>query len=83
MRRSAGLLLSVPALITAQTAVLDGGRLDPAWFGLSAVFQPSKTSGLQWLKPGLLLHHQSFRACPKTPVRRAGSAGGCPARKAR
>ena len=61
MRRSLVLLLSAPALLVAQTAVLDEGRLDPAWFGPTASFQASKTLGFQWLKPGLDLRRRTIR----------------------
>lgn len=53
MRPSAALLLLVPALLSAQAGGLDGGRLDAAWFGPGAAFQPSKALGFQWLKPGV------------------------------
>jgi len=67
MRQAAYLLLLVPALLVGQSARLDEGRLDPAWFGPSVTFQPSKTLGLQWLKPGLdlrrrALHLKGFEA---------------------
>jgi hypothetical protein len=61
MRRSAALLFTATAILIGQSPVLDGGRLDPAWFGPGVVFQPSKTFGFQWLKPGLDLHHRSLR----------------------
>jgi hypothetical protein len=61
MRRSAALFLSASAILAGQSATLDEGRLDPAWFGAGAIFQPSKTLGFQWLKPGLDLHHRSLR----------------------
>ncbi|MDP1831520.1 MAG: hypothetical protein Q8K67_05635 [Geothrix sp.] len=61
MRPSSALLLSVPAILAAQSATLDEGRLDPAWFGPSAVFQASKALGFQWLKPGLDLRHRTLR----------------------
>lgn len=61
MRRSAALFLLAPAVLVAQTATLDEGRLDPAWFGTGAVFQPSKALGFQWLKPGLELHQRTLQ----------------------
>jgi hypothetical protein len=61
MRQSAVPFLLAPAMLVAQTATLDEGRLDPAWFGAEAVFQPSKTLGFQWLKPGLELHQRSLQ----------------------
>ncbi|HEY3400560.1 MAG TPA: hypothetical protein VGK03_08010 [Geothrix sp.] len=61
MRRSVALLLSVPAILAAQTAGLDDGRLDPAWFGPAASFQPSKALGFQWLKPGLDLRNRAIQ----------------------
>jgi hypothetical protein len=61
MRRSTVLFLLAPALLVAQTAKLDGGRLDPSWFGVEANFQSSKTLGFQWLKPGLALHQRSLQ----------------------
>jgi hypothetical protein len=51
----------VAAILTGQSAAPDEGRLDPAWFGAGAVFQPSKALGFQWLKPGLDLHRRSLR----------------------
>jgi hypothetical protein len=44
-----------------QSAVLDEGRLDPAWFGPGVVFQPSKALGFQWLKPGLDLRKRTLQ----------------------
>ena len=55
MPRPAFLLLLLPALLAAQSVTFDDGRLDPAWFSTSVVFQPSKAFGFQWLKPGLVL----------------------------
>ena len=60
MRRPALLLLLLPALLAAQPVTFDDGRLDPAWFGPSVVFQPSKVFGFQWLKPGLALPGQTL-----------------------
>jgi hypothetical protein len=59
--RHVALLLALPALLSAQAPVLDEGRLDPAWFGPTAVFQPSKQVGFQWLKTGLDLRRRSIR----------------------
>ena len=61
MRRYATLFLLAPTLLVAQAPGLDEGRLDPAWFGAEAVFQPSKTLGFQWLKPGLDLRHRTLQ----------------------
>jgi hypothetical protein len=61
MRRSAVLCLLAPAMLAAQTAKLDDGRLEPSWFGAEVVLQPSKTLGFQWLKPGLTLHQRSLQ----------------------
>ena len=61
MRRSVALCLLAPAMLAAQTATLDEGRLDPTWFGAGATFQPSKALGFQWLKPGLDLHQRSLQ----------------------
>jgi hypothetical protein len=61
MRPSAAQLLLLPTVLVGQATTLDHGRLDPAWFGPGAVFQPSKALGYQWLRPGLLLQHRSLR----------------------
>jgi len=61
MRRSSIFFLILPAILGAQPAGLDGGRLDPAWFGLAAAFQPSKALGFQWLKPGLDLRNRTLQ----------------------
>jgi hypothetical protein len=61
MQPSTALFLLVPALLAAQTATLDEGRLDPSWFSPEVVFQPSKALGLQWLKPGLDLHQRTLQ----------------------
>ena len=61
MRRTAALLLAVPAFLAAQAPLPDDGRLDAAWFGPAAELQASKTLGFQWLKTGLYLHHRSLR----------------------
>jgi hypothetical protein len=61
MRSPAALLLLLPALLPAQTGGLDEGRLDPAWFGPGAAFQPSKTLGFQWVKPGLDLQGRAIQ----------------------
>jgi hypothetical protein len=64
MRSSAALLLLIPALLSAQAGGLDEGRLDPAWFGSAATFQPSKVLGFQWLKPGLNLQNRAIQLKP-------------------
>lgn len=61
MRPVAALFCLLPALLAAQGAELDEGRLDPAWFGPGAAFRPSKTLGFQWLKPGLELRNRTLR----------------------
>jgi len=61
MRPSAALLLLVPALLPAQAVGMDEGRLDPAWFGPAATFQPSKALGFQWVKPGLDLRKRTLQ----------------------
>ena len=61
MMRHLGLLLMLPALLSAQAPGLDEGRLDAGWFGPVAVFQSSKQLGFQWLKPGLDLRRRSIR----------------------
>ncbi len=61
MRPSAVLILLAPAVLVAQTASLDEGRLEPAWFGAEATFQPSKALGFQWLKSGLDLRQRTLR----------------------
>lgn len=61
MRRSTALFLTLPAVLAAQPAGLDEGRLDPAWFGPAAAFQPAKALGFQWVKPGLDLRNRTLR----------------------
>jgi hypothetical protein len=61
MRRSAALLLLAPIVLSGQISSLDEGRLDPTWFGPMVAFQPSKTLGFQWLKPGLDLRNRTLR----------------------
>jgi hypothetical protein len=61
MSRSAAMFLLAPALLAAQPVGLDDGRLDPAWFGPSVVFQPSKALGFQWLKAGLDLRGRTLQ----------------------
>jgi len=61
MRRSAALLLCASVILAGQSAGLDGGRLDPSWFGPGVVFQPSKALGFQWLKPSLDLRNRTLR----------------------
>ncbi len=61
MRRTAALLLAVPAFLSAQAPLPDDGRLDAAWFGPAAELQASKALGFQWLKTGLTLGHRSLR----------------------
>ncbi len=61
MRRTTVLFLLSSVLLLGQAAGLDEGRLDPSWFGAGAVFQPSKSLGFQWLKPGLDLRNRSIR----------------------
>jgi hypothetical protein len=61
MRPSAAFILLAPTLLAAQPPTLDEGRLDPAWFGPEAVFQPSKALGFQWLKPGLDLRQRTLQ----------------------
>lgn len=61
MRRPVALFLTLPAILAAQSTPLDEGRLDPAWFGPAAAFQPSKALGFQWLKPGLDLRKRSLQ----------------------
>jgi hypothetical protein len=48
-------------VLAAQTAPLDEGRLEPAWFGAGASLQPSKALGFQWLKPGLELRRRTLQ----------------------
>lgn len=61
MRYPAPILLTAPMLLVAQAPLPDEGRLDPAWFGTAAVFQPSKALGFQWVKPGLDLRNRRLR----------------------
>lgn len=57
--RSAALLLFAPALLAAQA--LDGGLLDPAWFGPGVTFLPLPHQGFEWVKPGLVLRGRTLR----------------------
>lgn len=61
MRRATLLLWLLPACLAAQSMTFDEGRLDPAWFGPSAILQPSKVLGFQWLKPGLALQGRTLQ----------------------
>jgi hypothetical protein len=65
--RAAALFLSAPLFLSAQAPRQDEGRLDPAWFGAQAAFQPSKMLGFQWLKPGLDLRRRSLRPATWEP----------------
>lgn len=60
MLRSATLCLALSALLPAQTALLDDGRLDPAWFGATTVLQASRQTGFQWIKAGLDLRRRAL-----------------------
>ncbi len=60
--RPAALLLFAPALLAAQT--LDGGLLDPAWFGSAAHFRAIPRLGFDWVKPGLALQGRTLRIQP-------------------
>lgn len=68
MRRAACLPLFLPALLTAQGAMLDEGRLDQTWFGPAAVFKPSEDLGFVWVKPGLDLRHRTLWLKPWEPA---------------
>jgi hypothetical protein len=59
MRTDAALLFFVPVLLSAQT--LDGGRLDPAWFGPAAQFLRVPRQGFQWVKPGTSFRGRTLR----------------------
>ena len=60
--RPAALLLIAPALLGAQT--LDGGLLDPAWFGSAAHFKAIPRQGFEWVRPGLVLQGRTLRIQP-------------------
>ncbi len=57
--RPAALLFLAPALLAAQT--LDGGLLDPAWFGPGVQFRSLPKPGFEWVKPGLVLRGRTLR----------------------
>lgn len=57
--RPAALLLFTPALLAAQA--LDGGLLDPAWFGPAVPFKSLPHQGFEWVKPGLVLRGRTLR----------------------
>lgn len=60
VRVRAFLLSVLSVFAAAQPAALDQGRLDPAWFGTTVVFQPSKRVAFQWLNPGFALHGRTI-----------------------
>lgn len=60
--RPAALLCFLPALLAAQT--LDGGLLDPAWFGPAAQFRSLPHQAFEWVKPGLALRGRTLRIQP-------------------
>lgn len=65
--RPAALLLLAPALMAAQP--LDGGRLDPAWFGPGVQFKILPAQGFEWMRPGLVLRGRTLRIQPwEAPV---------------
>ena len=60
--RSAALLLLAPTLLAAQA--LDGGMLDPAWFGPGVQFKALPHQGFGWVRPGLVLRGRTLRIQP-------------------
>lgn len=62
------LCAALPALLSAQPALLDHGRLDPAWFGPGVAFERTTRVYYLWVRPGLTLQGRSLRLGPWEPT---------------
>ena len=54
--------------LSAQTARLDHGRLDPAWFGSALTFESSIRVYFLWVRPGLSLKGRSLKLAAWEPA---------------
>lgn len=59
---------AVPALLSAQPAPLDHGRLDPGWFGPGVTFERTTRVYFLWVRPGLTLQGRTLRLAPWEPA---------------
>lgn len=59
---------ALPALLSAQPAPLDHGRLDPAWFGPGVTFERTTRVYFLYVRPGLTLQGRSLRLGPWEPA---------------
>ena len=68
MRRiwSLTLALSMPPLVAQAPALLDDGRLDPAWFGPEVKLAPAMSLDFAWIKPGFSLKGKRLQIAPWT-----------------
>lgn len=76
MRTAIALLVSMQAVLAAQAPRLDGGRLDPAWFGPAPAFAPSPEAAFHWAAPALPLRGRTIRVAPWGPALWLGGPGG-------
>ena len=67
MRRALPLALLLPAALAAQSpALLDDGRLDPAWFGPEVKLAPALSLDYAWIRPGFSLKGKRLQMAPWT-----------------
>src|SRR5512132_3060640 len=50
--------------VPADEPLLDGGRLDPAWFGQKVEFKTTDTIDFVWVKPGFTIKGKKLRVEP-------------------
>jgi hypothetical protein len=58
------LSLLFPGPASAGEAVLDGGTLDPEWFGGAREFRRTSSTDFLWVKPGFSIDHRTFHFEP-------------------